>query len=86
VALVAQLWLEAMPSWSQCRGRLGSKALAWFSVVMGSPRLVTVQREDVLVVATVSEGSASLQVLELGTKAGQAWWSLKGVKRWGLGF
>ena len=37
------------------------------------------------VAATVSEGSASLQVSELGAKAGQAW-SLKGVERWGLGF
>ena len=37
------------------------------------------------VAATVFEGSASLQVLELGAKAGQAW-SLKGVERWGLGF
>ena len=35
--------------------------------------------------ATVSEGSASLQVSEFGAKAGQAW-SLKGVERWGLGF
>ena len=37
------------------------------------------------VAAMVSEGSASLQVSELGTKASQAW-SLKGIKRWGLGF
>ena len=35
--------------------------------------------------ATVSEGSASLQVSELGAKAGQAW-SLKCIERWGLGF
>ena len=37
------------------------------------------------VAATVSEGSASLQVSELGANGGQAW-SLKGVERWGLGF
>ena len=37
------------------------------------------------VAATVSEGSSSLQVSELGANGGQAW-SLKGVERWGLGF
>lgn len=83
---MAQLWLEAMPSWSRCRVRLGPKVLAWFSAVMGSPGLVTVRHEDVLMAATVSEDLASLQVSKLGAKASQAWWSLKGIERWGLGF
>ena len=82
------VWLSGLGGRRWCRWLL--------AVVQGDAVVVGVQGEVEAqvgddptqghsVAAMVSKGSASLQVLELGAKAGQAW-SLKCIERWGLGF